>query len=139
MIDDDIRRVARLLEALVKVEKVSVRELERRLELGGGTLNRIFSGRNELKLRHILLVLGALGIDPDEFFQLAFQDLDPGEEMGTAWVREAVHRLLVRRARAPRRKAPARFPGLDRDSRREEVRRVVVEVLGELGLLPPPF
>ena len=71
MVDDEIRRYAKVLEAVVKLSDLSTRELERRLELGGGTLNRIFTGKIDLKLRHVLLVLDAVGKKPERFFQLA--------------------------------------------------------------------
>src|ERR1700753_2641529 len=71
MVDDEIRRYAKVLEAVVKLSDLSTRELERRLELGGGTLNRIFTGKIDLKLRHVLLVLDVVGMKPERFFQLA--------------------------------------------------------------------
>lgn len=71
MLDGEIRRYAKVLEAAVKLSDFSTRELERRLGFGGGTLNRIFAGKIDLKLRHILLVLDALGMPPERFFQIA--------------------------------------------------------------------
>jgi len=71
MVEEEIRRYAKVLEAVVKLSELSTRELERRLELGGGTLNRIFTGKIDLKLRHILLVLEVVGMKPERFFQLA--------------------------------------------------------------------
>jgi hypothetical protein len=71
MLDDEIRRYAKVLEAAVKLSEVSTRELERRLGFGGGTLNRIFAGKIDLKMRHILLVLDTLGMPPERFFQIA--------------------------------------------------------------------
>jgi hypothetical protein len=71
MVDGEIRRYAKMLEAVVKLSELSTRELERRLNLGGGTLNRIFTGKIDLKLRHILLVLEEVGMKPERFFQLA--------------------------------------------------------------------
>ncbi|HYU35398.1 MAG TPA: hypothetical protein VEW48_24870 [Thermoanaerobaculia bacterium] len=74
MVEPEIRRLTRLLEALVRVKKVPVRQLERRLGFGGGTLNRIFSGRIELKVRHIMLVLDDLGVPAVQFFKTAYAD-----------------------------------------------------------------
>src|ERR1700716_2605167 len=71
MLDEEIRRYAKVLEAVVKLSDFSTRELERRLGLGGGTLNRIFAGKIDLKLRHILLVLEVVGMKPERFFQIA--------------------------------------------------------------------
>jgi AcrR family transcriptional regulator len=83
MVDDDIRRMAKVLEAVVKLSDFSTRELERRLELGGGTLNRLFSGKIDLKLRHVLLVLDVVGMKPERFFQLACAR-PPAEDEGEA-------------------------------------------------------
>ncbi len=130
MIDDEIRRLARLLEALVKVEKMPVRELERRLGFGGGTLNRIFSGRIELKVRHILLVLDALGVKPMSFFEKAFRTPEGEEEKTAEWLLSAVESL--RRRPQPQPEPPTEKPAMSE----EDLRRVVVEVVRELGLLP---
>jgi transcriptional regulator with XRE-family HTH domain len=88
MVDEEIRRYAKVLEAVVKLSDLSTRELERRLELGGGTLNRIFTGKIDLKLRHILLVLEVVGMKPERFFQLASAQPPAGEEAGSALAAE---------------------------------------------------
>jgi len=79
LVEDEIRRLSRLLEALLRLKKVPIRELERRLGFGGGTFNRIFSGRIELKVRHILLVLQELEVNPADFFRTAYQVESPTE------------------------------------------------------------
>jgi transcriptional regulator with XRE-family HTH domain len=130
MVDDEVRKMAHLLEALVKLEKVSVRELERRLGFGGGTLNRIFNGRNELKVRHVLLVLEALEIEPAGFFKLAFPDRASHtphaseDEKGAVWLQAALQSLR------PREDPP---PAV----RKDEVREMVLEVLRELATARP--
>jgi len=88
MVDSEIRRYGKLLEAVVKLSDLSTRELERRLDLGGGTLNRIFTGKIDLKLRHILLVLEVVGMKPERFFQLACARPAAGEEAGGALAAE---------------------------------------------------
>jgi hypothetical protein len=88
MVDEEIRRVAKVLEAVVKLSDFSTRELERRLELGGGTLNRIFTGKIDLKLRHVLLVLEVVGMKPERFFQLACARPAAGEESGSSLAAE---------------------------------------------------
>lgn len=70
--EDEVLRFARLLELVVRVSRMSTRELERRLEMSTGTLNRIFSGKVELKLRHILDIHEALELPPEEFFKMAY-------------------------------------------------------------------
>lgn len=130
MIDQEVRRLARLLEALVKVERVPVRELERRLDLGGGTLNRIFTGKIELKVRHILLVLDALGVKPPTFFELAFKVPEGEEEQASARLLESVETL--------RRRPWLKFQPEPEPSTltEDDVRRVVSEALREAGLGP---
>jgi transcriptional regulator with XRE-family HTH domain len=88
MVDSEIRRYGKLLEAVVKLSDLSTRELERRLDLGGGTLNRIFTGKIDLKLRHILLVLEVVGMKPERFFQLACARPTAGDEAGSALAAE---------------------------------------------------
>src|ERR1700688_3205664 len=88
MVDSEIRRYGKLLEAVVKLSDLSTRELERRLDLGGGTLNRIFTGKIDLKLRHILLVLEIVGMKPERFFQLACTRPAAGEEPASALAAE---------------------------------------------------
>ncbi|HWM94335.1 MAG TPA: hypothetical protein VN493_26500 [Thermoanaerobaculia bacterium] len=129
MIDEEVRRLARLLEALVKVERVPVRELERRLDLGGGTLNRIFSGKIELKVRHILLVLDALGVKPLAFFEQALKVPEGEEEQAGARLLESVETLR----RRPWRKFQEPEPSALTE---EDVRRVVIEAMREAGLGP---
>jgi len=126
MVDQEIRRLARLLEALVRVKKVPVRQLERRLSFGGGTMNRIFSGRIDLKVRHILLVLEDLDVKPAQFFQLAYET---GTEEATA---EQLLEKLQRRGLAERFEpepapVPAAYPDL---------RNAMMDILQELGVLP---
>jgi hypothetical protein len=73
VVNDEVQRVARLLESVVKLSRVPVREVERRAQYGAGTLSRLFSGRIELKLRHIWEVLDAVGMEPENFFQIVFR------------------------------------------------------------------
>jgi hypothetical protein len=123
MIDRDIRRMTRLLEALVRVQRMPLGELERRLDLGGGTLNRLFSGRIELKLRHVLLLLDAVGVKPLAFFRYAFQERPEEEEEGSEWVLGAVAELLDH-GNPPVPPAPV-----------NDLKRQVMQTLQELGIL----
>jgi transcriptional regulator with XRE-family HTH domain len=124
MVDAEIRRLARLLEALVRVRKVPVRPLERRLGFGAGTLNRIFNGRIDLKIRHILLVLEDLEVKPAQFFALAYE---AGTE--TVSAEQLLERLQRRGLAGPEAPAPVALTV-------PELRTAMMDVLQELGLLP---
>jgi transcriptional regulator with XRE-family HTH domain len=75
--DPRAQRVARLLETLVRVQGISLRNLERQLGVSMGTARRIFNGVIALKLSHILDILEILDIPPATFFRIAFEDTDP--------------------------------------------------------------
>ena len=90
-IDDEVRRAAKLLEALIQVTGVSSEELEKRLEASSGYLGRLLSGVVELKLRHILAILRILEIEPALFFQTLYPEARP--DGGTVQIDE-LHRRL---------------------------------------------
>ncbi|HVG09307.1 MAG TPA: hypothetical protein VNM67_16490 [Thermoanaerobaculia bacterium] len=73
-IDDEVRRAAKLLEAMIQATGTSSEELEKRLEAAPGYVGRLLSGRVELKLRHILAILRILEIEPVLFFQTLYLD-----------------------------------------------------------------
>ncbi|MFL6200430.1 MAG: hypothetical protein ACJ76J_14730 [Thermoanaerobaculia bacterium] len=130
-IDEEILRLSRLLESLVLVERVPVRELERRLGLGSGTLGRIFSGKIDLKVRHVLLVVEALGVKPMDFFEQAFKEVPEGEE-GQAGARLTARDESLRRRPWLRLQAEPK-PATLTD---QDVRRVLVELLRQVGVGP---
>jgi AcrR family transcriptional regulator len=104
MVDEEIRRYAKVLEAVVKLSELSTRELERRLDLGGGTLNRLFTGKIDLKLRHILQVLEVVGMKPERFFQLACahpHEPDAGASALAAEILESFQRFGYSLGRPP--------------------------------------
>lgn len=63
-------RLAELLSLLVRVSGRSQRALEQELELSG--VGEILNGRVGLRLGHVLMILGALGVDPGDFFRWAY-------------------------------------------------------------------
>ena len=90
-IDDEVRRATTLLEALIQVAGVSQEEIDRRLEVTPGYVERLLTGRLELKLRHILALLRVLEIEPALFFQTLFPE--PGPAGGTVQLDELLRRV----------------------------------------------
>jgi transcriptional regulator with XRE-family HTH domain len=82
-IDDEIERITALLSTVIKVANVTKRELEKELGASGGYLSRLLSGKMGLSVRHILLICAAIGMQPEEFFHLAYPEA-PGEGSGMA-------------------------------------------------------
>ena len=128
MVEDDIRRCAKMLESVVRMDGLSARQLEEKLGYGAGTVNRLFSGKIELKLRHILLILEVIGIPPSQFFHEVFPEDDrPRSEP------EMASRLLdLLERHAPRRPGRPAASGITD----EELDRRILEALGRLGVTP---
>jgi len=66
------QRILLLLSTLIRVLRLSNREIERRVGLSPSYLSRLFGGYLELKMEHILEISRALGLEPEEFFELAY-------------------------------------------------------------------
>lgn len=92
-IDDEVRRAAKLLEALIQVTGVPPEELEKQLEASPGYVRRLLSGTMELKLRHILAILRVLEIEPALFFQTLYAEAGPAG--GTVRLDELRQRLTA--------------------------------------------
>lgn len=133
MIDDEIRRCAKLLESLVRMGGMSARQLEERLGYGAGTVHRLFNGRIELKLRHILLILGEVGVPPSQFFREVFpEDERPRSEPETAArLLDLLEKYVPKRSERPKSAGPAAVSDDDLDQR-------IIATLTRLGVLPQP-
>jgi transcriptional regulator with XRE-family HTH domain len=72
MIDEEIQRLAQLLGTLVRLAGIPAYSIERQLGMSKGTLTKVFKGQVELRVRHILLVLQAIQVPPEQFFGMAY-------------------------------------------------------------------
>jgi hypothetical protein len=72
----DVARAREALNSLIDLSDLSRREIERRLARQGSgmDLNRLLSGKFELKLYQVLDVIRVLDIHPLEFFRLVFKE-----------------------------------------------------------------
>jgi transcriptional regulator with XRE-family HTH domain len=64
--------LAAALKHVIRAAGISAREIERRLGMSGGYVSRLTSGRLEVKVSHLFDILDALGLQPAEFFVIAF-------------------------------------------------------------------
>jgi transcriptional regulator with XRE-family HTH domain len=71
MPDAEIKKLVDLIEGEVHRSRRSRRDLERALGLSHGYLGHLFSGRTELKVRHILMLAQEVGFDPTALFNMA--------------------------------------------------------------------
>jgi transcriptional regulator with XRE-family HTH domain len=70
--DDEVRRIASLLNAQLRSRKVTKRSIEQRMGWSHGYMTRLTSGAIELKLRHVLDILEVIGVSATEFFREAY-------------------------------------------------------------------
>ena len=71
-LDSEVRRLADLLDHVVRLSKRSRRSLEADLGLGSSGLSKILKGTIRLQVSHVLSVLEALQVDPYDFFRVAY-------------------------------------------------------------------
>lgn len=132
MINDDLRRCGKMLESVVRMAGMSARQLEERLDYGAGTVTRLFSGKIELKLRHILLILEEVGIPPSQFFREAFPDEDERPRSDPEMASRLL-KLIDRHAQSrPTPPPPATAGGISD----EDLDRRILEALSRHGVLP---
>lgn len=132
MINDDLRRCAKMLESVVRMAGMSARQLEERLDYGAGTVTRLFSGKIELKLRHILLILEEVGIPPSQFFAEVFPDEDDRPRSDP----EMASRLLNLLEKHVSKKTPAQ-PAAEVSITADELDKRILEALTRHGIVPP--
>ena len=101
-IDAELDRLRHLLMAAVKERNLSLRALERQLGIKGGSTRKILKGDITLSVRHILMILKALGVPYAYFFRAAYP-LPGDPEMAAlpskASMEDALGRLLVQALR----------------------------------------
>lgn len=88
--NEEILRVIQSLKALINVQELSIRELERRAGVGQGTFQRVFSGGKDVKLWHLYKILETLATPPLRFFLFLYSE--PSREEG-AGLLEQMRRL----------------------------------------------
>jgi transcriptional regulator with XRE-family HTH domain len=120
--DDESLRIARLLERLVLFQKLPIQKLEDDMGVGRGFLARIFSGKIDLKYRHLVHILTAIDVAPEAFFKLAYDIPDDGTASSSS---KALGQL--------RRVDPPASPSLPP----EHFEAAVVAVLQKFEVLPP--
>jgi transcriptional regulator with XRE-family HTH domain len=78
---EEVDRLLNVLRTSIRLLGLTNREIERRLGLTPSYVSRIFSGTIELKMEHVLAIARAMGLEPWEFFELAYpRRSDPTSE-----------------------------------------------------------
>lgn len=70
--DPETERLVNLVKVSLRILGVSNRELARRLEMSPSYVSKLLSGASELRLDHLVRICKVTGLDPGEFFALAY-------------------------------------------------------------------
>jgi transcriptional regulator with XRE-family HTH domain len=70
--DLETERLVNLVKVSLRILGVSNRELARRLEMSPSYVSKLLSGSSELRLDHLVRICKVTGLDPGEFFALAY-------------------------------------------------------------------
>ena len=130
--EEEITRVAGALKTAVRLSGVSQRRIEREMGLCPGYLSRIFSGKVELRVRHILGVCRVIQLPADSFFQAVFprrQEIDQSSarvERGLLELHPAPYPTRKQAGASPAAPAPGAWAKADRLL--ERLRQVLVDI-----------
>jgi transcriptional regulator with XRE-family HTH domain len=70
--DPETERLVNLVKVSLRILGVSNRELARRLGMSPSYVSKLLSGSSELRLDHLVRICKVTGLDPGEFFALAY-------------------------------------------------------------------
>ena len=70
--DPETERLLNLVKVSLRILGVSNRELARRLAMSPSYVSKLLSGSSELRLDHLVRICKVTGMDPGEFFALAY-------------------------------------------------------------------
>jgi transcriptional regulator with XRE-family HTH domain len=70
--DPEVQRLITILRTTMRILGVTNRDIERKLGLSPSYLSRLYSGGIELKAEHLIHIPKAMGLEPAEFFHLAY-------------------------------------------------------------------
>ncbi len=66
----DLAEFRHVLRELVRMVRMSVRDLERTLGIGHGKLEQLLNGEMEIRLRHVLAMAEVLGVSPGDLLTI---------------------------------------------------------------------
>lgn len=86
----ETRRLLDVMRLAIRVLGYSNREVEQKIGTSGSYLSRLFSGLIELKVDHVTEIARAIGLEPEELFQLAFPKRRKETSLAAARLQDAL-------------------------------------------------
>lgn len=122
--DAEVQRLISLLRTAMRILGVTNREVERKLGLSPSYLSRLFSGGIEFKAEHLIQIPKAMGMEPAEFFHLAY----PRPVQSSSRAAEQLRQIIREFQPPPAPKDPA--AGAFTDEQMEQLREMMRKMLG---------
>jgi transcriptional regulator with XRE-family HTH domain len=91
--DPEVQRFITILRTTMRILGVTNRDIERKLGLSPSYLSRLFSGGIELKAEHLVHIPRAMGLEPAEFFHLAYPRRSQPGSRAAEQLREVLREL----------------------------------------------
>ncbi len=96
-----------VLRSAIRVLGYTYSDVAAKLGVGSGYLSRLFAGKIELKVDHVVNIARAIGFEPEEILQLAYPQPKNPPSLAAARYRELATGADPGRRPAPRFEAPA--------------------------------
>jgi transcriptional regulator with XRE-family HTH domain len=122
--DPETQRLLNLLKVSLKILGITNREIARRLEMSPSYVSKLLSGASELRLDHVVRICRAAGIEPAEFFSLAY----PRQTTGSGSLAASKLRELLQTVMPPAPEPPAAKPAYTE----EEIQEMLRATLGRM-------
>jgi transcriptional regulator with XRE-family HTH domain len=91
--DPETQRLITILRTTMRILGVTNRDIERKLGLSASYLSRLYSGGIELKAEHLIHIPRAMGLEPAEFFHLAYPQRSQPGSRAAEHLREVLREL----------------------------------------------
>jgi transcriptional regulator with XRE-family HTH domain len=93
--DPETQRLVNLLKVSLRILGISNREIARRLEMSPSYVSKLFSGSSPLRVDHLISVCRAAGMEPAEFFALAYPQPATKPSLTAARLRELLQSVSL--------------------------------------------
>jgi transcriptional regulator with XRE-family HTH domain len=120
----EVQRLITILRTTMRILGVTNRDIERKLGLSPSYLSRLFSGGIELKAEHLIQIPIAMGLEPEEFFHLAY----PRRSQPGSRAAEQLREVLRELGPPPAAEAPA---GAFTDEQMAQLREMMRKMMGK--------
>src|SRR4051794_16137771 len=123
--DPETERLLNLLKVSLKILGITNREVARRLEMSPSYVSKLLSGASELRLDHVVRICRAAGIEPSEFFSLAY----PRQTTGSGSLAASKLRELLQTVMPPQPAPVAAKPAFTEEQIQEMLKATLERML----------